>query len=62
MTTIKQQILETLKNELWISTPRALANKTGTGEIYVWKVLKELISEEKVEKVERGIYKLKSGK
>ena len=60
MATIKQQILETMKNEPWLSTPRALANKTSTGEIYVWKVLKELIHEEKVEKVERGIYKLKS--
>ncbi|ODS39079.1 hypothetical protein BEH94_09110 [Candidatus Altiarchaeales archaeon WOR_SM1_SCG] len=59
MTTIKQQILETLKNEPWLSTPRSLANKAGTGEIYVWKVLKELVDEEKVKKVERGIYKLK---
>ena len=60
MATIKQQILETLENEQWLSTPRALANKTSTGEIYVWKVLKELIEEGKVEKVERGVYKLKS--
>ena len=61
MATVKQQILETLKNEPWLSTPRALANKIGTGEIYVWKVLKELISEGKIEKVERGIYRLRSG-
>lgn len=59
MATVKEQILEILKNEPWRSSPRALANVIGTGEIYVWKVLKELIEEGTVEKVERSAYNLK---
>ena len=61
MTTVKKQILDILKTEPWRSSPRALANKIGTGEVYVWKVLKELVEEGKVEKVERSVYKLKGG-